>query len=360
MEGTLFLRRIPKGPKRVLVLRTDRIGDFVLSLPVFEVLSNRLGLTVEVLCRPMTLPLLDHNPHVSLVHSYTAELEQHLAEKLSKDPFDALLVLVNDEVARRMVPKLHHIPIRIGPLSKPGMLLHYTHPAVQKRSHSIKNEAQYNLDLTQAFGWDGKNPPKPQLYFDALEEQAFGPWLAQLEPSMDLAEGYVVVHAGMAGSALNWPQAHYAELLRLLSAKQQVVLTGASAEETQNNQALIETLPQAQQTKVFNLSQKLSLRQLALLCRFAQTFAGPSTGPTHVAAAAGAPVVSFYPPVQVMSKTRWAPFLAPGTLFEPQVLCGQKYKCIEAQCPHYDCMERITPEQVATACMANARVQVHP
>ncbi|MDT8447082.1 MAG: glycosyltransferase family 9 protein [bacterium] len=360
MESTLFLRRITKSPKKVLVLRTDRIGDFVLSLPVFEVLSNRLGMTVDVLCRPAVLPLLDHNPHVRLAHSYNQEIEKHLLEKLNHDSFDALLVLVNDEVARRAIPQLSQIPIRIGPLSKPGMLRYYTHPAIQKRSRSVQSEALYNLDLTRAFGWDGQLPPKPQLYFNPAEVSDFAALLTQKLPTLDLTSGYIVVHPGMAGSALNWPLSHYGELLAHLAAKQQVVLTGASLAESETNQQLIEALPSDLKKGVFNGAQKFSLRELALLCRAAQCFVGPSTGPTHLAAAAGAPVVSFYPPIRVQSKTRWAPFMAEGTIFDPQVLCGEKYQCRGVECEHFDCMSLITAEQVYTAVLANQRWEAKP
>ncbi|OGG99736.1 MAG: hypothetical protein A2600_14010 [Candidatus Lambdaproteobacteria bacterium RIFOXYD1_FULL_56_27] len=361
MVGTLWYRSVKEAPQKILVCRTDRIGDFVSSLPVFEVLGNRLGLKVSVLCRPLTAPLLENNPFVSQVILYQPQRTKEVLEEIKAADFGAILALVNDPAALGLLPRLQEIPVRIGPLSKPKMLFYYNYPVLQKRSRSVQNEADYNLDLLRPLGYDGSNRPKPKLYFTELEEQGFLGRLQELLPRLDPTQGYVVVHPGMSGSALNWPESHYGELLgRMVERGLRVVLTGMGAQEALLVDRLVQGIPQRFQPQVFGLVDRLGLRELGLLCRFARGFVGPSTGPTHVAGAAGVPLVSFYPPILVQSATRWAPYQAQGQIFTPDLPCTAKRCCQLGACPvkgqaTSDCMASLAVEPVFEAIWSSLR-----
>jgi len=308
---------------------------------------------VHVLCRGINLPLLQNLPHIASSIAYHETLEARLVAELNTQKFDALLVLVNDEAGMRLVPQLNNIPVRIGPLSKPSRLFHLTHPVLQKRSRSIKSEAQYNLDLLQVFNWQGE-PPRPKLEFSQTEETRFLADLAKLAPKLDRGMGFIALHAGMHDSALNWPFDHYRGLLsELLAAGYQVVLTGNGKGEIELGRQMSLGLPQ--EAKLIDLSGQLELRQLALLFRYARLYIGGSTGPTHVANAALCPIISFYPPIRVQSATRWAPFLADGEVLSPPVECKQAYKCIGEVCPDKDCMGKISVEAAFKAVKRQIR-----
>jgi len=356
MKDTVFFRKLSAKPKKILVCRTDRIGDLVSSLPVFEVLSNQLGLEVQVLCSPLTLPLLENNPYVDLAHAYRPELEPHLIKQLGLAQFDALLVLVNDVVALRVIRQLRQIPVRMGPVSKPSAWFQYNYPALQKRSRSIKNEAEYNLDLLKQFGFDGEVQPKPALYFQEKETLGFQERLETF-PAQFRQQGYMVLHAGMSGSALNWPVESYQGLLKWAVGQGiQVALTGTGDTENQQVEALRSHLSTEEQVSTLNLVGQLSLRELGLLCRFSRLFVGPSTGPTHIAGAVDVPVVSFYPPILVQSETRWAPFKANANVLTPEVKCPVDRKCKGELCDHFGCMGLISLEQVQQACLDMMRI----
>ncbi|MBU2643136.1 glycosyltransferase family 9 protein [bacterium] len=340
----IFLRKLKKIPQRILVARTDRIGDFVLTLPVLEVLRNA-GLAPSVLCRELVIPLLENNPFVDQVITVDGADSDPLAEILSAG-FDGLLVLVNDPTIRRLLPHLKDIPVRIGPLSKPAVFFSYTHPVLQKRSRSLMNEAEYNLELLEIFGLKPVAPPRPRLYFQEAEMGALRKAHTDIF-RVGPGAPRIVFHQGMGGSALNWGEQHYQDLLQgLLDAGYRIVLTGDGAEEAKRNRRLRLEMQSGFSDQLFDLTNGLSLRQFSVLIHLCDLFIGPSTGPTHLANAAGTRIISFYPPIQVQSARRWEPYQSSSHIYTPDVPCGQKYRCIREKCPHFYCMDNIKPGDV--------------
>lgn len=340
----VFFRRLKQKPKRVLVSRTDRIGDFILTLPVLEVLKKE-GIEPSVLCRSTVKPLLENNPFVDQIIAVDAPgadpVESVLAER-----FDCLLVLVNDPLIRQLLPRLRKIPVRIGPLSKPSVLLSYTHPVLQKRSRSEMNEAEYNLALLEVMGVSAVTLPKPRLFLQDEEIGTFQVDHAAILPKSG-NEGLMILHQGMGGSALNWRESSYDALLTgILEQGHHVILTGTGEEEAKRNRECIDRFQPSYPERLFDMTNCLTLRQLSVLIHISDLFIGPSTGPTHLANAVGTRLIAFYPPVRVQSIRRWGPFLAAGRLLTPDVNCRQKFKCIGEKCPDYYCMDRIRPEEV--------------
>jgi heptosyltransferase-3 len=74
----------------------------------------------------------------------------------------------------------------------------------------------------------------------------------------------------------------------------------------------------------------------------------PSTGPLHLAVAAGKPVVTFYPPIKVQSALRWGPYVADesrASVLVPEVYCGEDFTCRGSLCNYYPCMKSLTVAQ---------------
>ncbi len=341
----LFLRKSKHQPKRILISRTDRIGDFVLALPVFEAVKQNLDVHLAVLCNEMVKPLLDHNPFVDQIITVKPNcMNSQAIESIEMSEFDTLLVLVNDPIILKLLPELKRIPIRIGPLSKPGALLQFTHPVIQKRSRSVKNEAEYNLELLRFFQINRISNLKPQLYLTPGETDAFKIKYAELLAKVSHSQSLLVFHPGMSGSALNLEFKAYHEILAgMTQLPVNICLTGSGEDEHTRNQELIRSIDTSKQDSLIDFSNRLSLRELAILISISKLFIGPSTGPTHLANAVNTPLITFYPPIKVQSARRWAPFKADAIVHTPEVPCGQKYRCIREKCPHFYCMDLIEP-----------------
>ncbi|MBU2514056.1 glycosyltransferase family 9 protein [bacterium] len=339
----IFLRKLQKKPKRILVSRTDRIGDFILTLPVFETLKKELDLFLTVLCNKSAVPLLENNPFVDDVITISQnEDPTSTITTINAQNFDTLLVMVNDPLIIKLLPSVQRIPVRIGPLNKPSVLFRYSHPVIQKRSRSIMNEAEYNLELLQIFGITQLSAIKPRLYLSNEEIQAFQSKFQDLFPFESNEIPIIVLHPGMGGSALNLKFDLYRKILfELLKKNYFVALTGSDNKEYSENKRLIQAQDMAVKSKVANVAGRFTLRELSILISLARLYIGPSTGPTHLANAVQTPLITFYPPIQVQSATRWQPYLAKSSVLTPQVSCNQKYRCIGEKCSSYYCMDSI-------------------
>jgi ADP-heptose:LPS heptosyltransferase len=164
----------------------------------------------------------------------------------------------------------------------------------------------------------------------------------------------VIVHPGMGGSALNWPETHYVEFVRaLLKDGRQVLLTAGPAEV-----ALLQRIGEAlgplkEKAMFYSNTEPLggvgaTLEFFAGLISHASLMVAPSTGPLHLAVALERPVLTFYPPIRVQSAIRWGPYLkdeSRASVMVPDVYCGQDFKCLGNLCNFFPCMKSLTVTQ---------------
>lgn len=177
-----------------------------------------------------------------------------------------------------------------------------------------------------------------------------------------LQAGCVVVHAPSMWDYKQWPVEHYASVVRTLLAEgRQVVLTGSGSARDQECIAPLKRLAGAPQ--LLDTSGRLDFNQLVSLLQRAALYIGPDTSVSHLAAAAGLPVIAVFGPTNPL---RWAPW--PGRAEEPirfvrsapvqQVgnvtLLQSTLECVpcgRAGCEDHrqsrsDCLPAIAPEQV--------------
>ena len=153
----------------------------------------------------------------------------------------------------------------------------------------------------------------------------------------------IVVHPGGV-SARRWRLEQYRDLISTLAERGYgVVLTGSDQERTVfENGFPLKTLPSG----VVNLMGNLSLRELMAVIVNAQVVVCGATGPAHMAAALGIPIVTMFDPRRNNLPVRWKP-LGTGVLLRPDVPTCEK--CIGEVCPHWDCLDRFTVAKVTSA-----------
>jgi ADP-heptose:LPS heptosyltransferase len=341
------------SPRKVLVARPDRLGDVLLSTPAFEVLA-RAGSAVTVLVRAEVAPVIQGLPSVQGVILFDPSGRHAglrglfaLAAEIRAHRFDAAVALQSRRAVAWAI-RLAGVPLRAGPLGKPHSFLLYNRGLRQHRSRVEMHEADYSLQLLERLGVPRPaEPPAPRAHVaPAVREQA-RQWLA--ERGWRPGTALVAVHPGMGGSALNWPEARYAETIRaLLREGRQVLVTAGPAEG-----ALLERIGAALgdlrgRTLFYGGAEARPIDFMAALLSWVDLVIAPSTGPLHLAVAIGKPVVCFYAPIRVQSRERWGPYgvdPARAAVLVPQVDCGQTFSCRGAACPHYPCMETLTVER---------------
>ncbi len=332
---------------KILISRTDRIGDLVLSTPVFEaVKKHRPDASVIVMARTGVIDVISDNPFVDEYIAYDPSGAHRglrgllrLAQVLREKHIDVAVELFMSFYPALAV-SLAGIRRRIGPGSRvysPAVLTDVVH---QHRRKSLYNEAAYNLMLLQPLGINDLNV-QPHVYLADNKDSCEKFLLHQgVKPF-----NYIVVHPGMGGSAKNLSVEKYRDLVKALIQRYHlpVVLTGSYVDHTTVNRLTAEL---AGDPLVKDMCCVLSMNQLKMVLFFAAVVIAPSTGPLHIAAALGRPTVALFSPVKAQSKNRWAPYLLNNVaVVEPPAVCTQQYSC-NKKCLHYDCMEKITIEEI--------------
>jgi ADP-heptose:LPS heptosyltransferase len=154
-----------------------------------------------------------------------------------------------------------------------------------------------------------------------------------------LPDRYVVVHPGTSVPARAWPTGHHAALVDALAgAGHHVVVTGAPGER-----ALTAAVARDRAT---DLGGATTVAQLAAVLAGADAVVVGNTGPAHLAAAVGTPVVSLFAPT--VPAARWRPWGVPHVLLHRPVPCAG---CRARTCPvlGHPCLSGVPVERVLQA-----------
>lgn len=340
---------------RILIVRCDRLGDVLLSTPVFEVVKkNYPHARITVMVRPQIASVVRGLSSVDEVLEYDPDGRHarlrgffRLLSEIRQRRFRIALVL-QSQFKIGFAIFLAAIRYRVGPYSKIHSFLFYNRGVTQHRSQVEMHETDYNLQLLRRLGIrvGSRNIP-PTAYLSEESRETARAWLC--EKGWDAASPLIAVHPGMGGSALNWPESHYVELIRhLLTEGRSVLLTGGPTEGDILARTYDALGALREKLIVYGGKDSRELNFLAGLYSCCCVVVAPSTGPLHLAVALGKSVVSFYPPIRVQSAVRWGPYLQDekkASVLVPDVYCGEDFKCRQTLCNHYPCMKSVTVTQ---------------
>lgn len=320
--------------KNIVLIRLDKIGDLICSLPVDQVIDGEkydvtwivqkgMGQVVDLGSKKRKYFELDKNdPKASAVE--LAKILKQIQPEVAIS-FQAPW-WVNFELFKARVH------IRSGVRSQWHSFLFLNQGLRQKRSLAVQHELQYNLDLVLS---TLKQKASPEfLYFEITKPKG----LEVLEKFGLTPNAYVVVHPGMMGSALNWKQSQYiAYIHQQILQKKKIVITGTASDEPYLTEIKKEF---AADSHVFILQSQLNMKELIQILANAEFVVAPSTGVAHLAASVGARVLAIFSPVRVHHPRRWAPRGPHVEIKLPQVTCPATHKCWLEKCPYFNCMDQ--------------------
>jgi heptosyltransferase-2 len=323
----------------VLVARTDRLGDVILTLPVFAALREFFPQArLSFLLQSYTAELIEGHPLVDEVIRCDVLPRSELLRLVRSKMFDAAIAAYPTWSVAWLLFRAR-IPIRVGSGYRPYSLL-FTHRRYEHRHLALQHESEYNLNLLCALGVDplAIGPPQVSLPISAtLRRESLE---IAAHAGVDFSKPVVVIHPGSGGSAWDWPLERFAELGKLLRAGHDVtiVITGSESE-----QSIAEHLVQMIGGSAFSLAGKFTLKQLTAFLSNASVVVANSTGPIHIAAAVGTAVVGLYPNVPPMTPRRWSPLTE-----KKQILVPHNDKISIRATPHEQMMS-ISAEEVFRA-----------
>ncbi len=322
-----------KRGDRILISRTDRLGDLILALPFIETMKMRYPeSSFDVLTSDYAAPILKNIKYIDKVVTLDngrlqkeKEYQAEFLQRIKESNYHTALVLFPDKIISRLLYEAG-IPYRIG-TGRRFHSIYFNYHIFHSRKGNKKHESEYNLDFLRFFRQGVLfKIPKLDLKNRELDE-------ARKLLTLDrIKADFLILHPGSGGSAQQWPLEQFIELYDLLTKKGLTVLMTGSNEEGLRIKKAAENYG----FKVNSFAGKTDLLTLAALLSLAGVVVANSTGPLHLAAAVGTKVIGIYPSEHAMSPVRWGP-LGEGHLIV------QPYKG--------SAIETITVEEVATAVL---------
>ncbi len=336
--------------KSVLVVRQDNDGDVLLAGPAVRAVAAGAD-RVTLLCGPRGRAAAELLPGVDEVMLWRApwidpepgpvdrDDVARIEAELRGRAFDEAIVLTSfhqSPLPMALVLRLAGVPT-VAAISDdyPGSLLDVRH-----RVAGDVHEVQRGLSLVSTLGYALPAGDDGRL---RVRRRAGAP------PPPD--GPYVVVHPGASVPARAWAPDRSAALVEALRAEgRSVVVTGSPAERS-----LTARVAGPARAGVRDLGGSTDLAGLAEVLAGAGTLVVGNTGPAHLAAAVGTPVVSLFAPT--VPEVRWRPWRVPHELLYVEVPCAG---CRARICPveGHPCLGGVEVEDVVGAIERLAPLRV--
>lgn len=314
---------------RIIISRTDSIGDVVLTLPLAGIIKENFP-----------------KWHIIFLgRNYTREivaLSDHVDEFVNWDDHGAVKQLQADIIVHvfpvkeiAQWAKKQGITTRIGTT---GRLYHwlYCNKLVRlSRKNSDLHEAQLNIKLLKPLGIKSDYPlEKIPDYYGFTRIKPLAPkWLEMLEGDRK----NIILHPKSKGSAREWGLENFSRLINLLPEKEYRIFISGTQEEGLQSAPLTK-----EHGHVIDLSGQMNLGEFASFIAEADALVAASTGPLHVAAALGKCAIGLYAPMRPIHPGRWAPLGRQASYLVMNRECNDCKKTQDCRC-----IRDITPGQVS-------------
>lgn len=324
-----------KPIKKILVLNFDYLGAVMLTIPALIALRESfpdaklvhyMGKNVAELLEYSSCAdqIIIRNKQTQFPDKF------RLLRNLRTEQFDAAISFCCAE-SKTLLSYFSGAPIRIGfaQAKLPFLLTHRVYQPPLGR-HMVEN----NLDLIRALNPSCSSPP---LTVWLSEEDTHFAEQFCIEHNLSSSDIIIAMHVGASEVYRRWPVSLMAELANRLIKQFQakIILVGAEPDKT-----ITTELINLMEWKPINAVGKTSFRQLAAIFNRCTLFIGADSGPMHVAAAIGIPVVAFFGPSDPL---RAGPYTKSAWVIRKELACSPCYK---GDCDNNICMQQITVDEV--------------
>jgi lipopolysaccharide heptosyltransferase II len=323
--------------RRILITRTDRLGDVLLSTPVIKNLRDNFpGVYIAMMVRSSLKDVVEGNPYLDEVILFDKRGKHkgilnsfNLATDLKRKKFDLALIL-HPRVRVHIILFLARIKQRIGYDIKLGFL----NTRILKHAKHLgqKHETEYTLDFLK------------ELSIDKFDKSMFMPirkesedWVeCFLEERKLLNNKIVLIHAQASCPSRLWPEDYYNRLIEDIIDiyKAKIIYVGILRDENIK-----------EDENMINMTGNTSISQLASLVKHSDLLISNDSGPVHMAVALGTPVISIFGRNQPgLSPKRWAHLNANSIFLHKNIGCQV---CLAHDCKReFACLKAIDPKEV--------------
>lgn len=299
-KSTLSSKYKIDNNSRIAIVRTDRLGDMILTMPMCAAIKDVFpNARVSMIARKYTISLIE-NSNVIDECLYIDDYENGINDIFKEKKFDAVF-FPRPRFDECFAGFRAGIRLRAG--SAYRLYSVFMNQRVKDhRKISKYHEAEYNTRLiSAAIGREVETKlVKPYIDIEALEKT--NRLLAGI--GIDKSNPIAIIHPGSGGSAKDWAPENFGLAANqvLTNKKCNVIITGTE-QESESCRKVGKECPSA-----VNLCGRLNLEELIALVSEADVLAANSTGVLHIAAALDIPVVGLYPNTPHLSAKRWGPY----------------------------------------------------
>lgn len=333
---------------RILIIRTDRMGDLILSTPVIRALRvAHPDAYIGMMIQPAYRELLEGYPDLNAVILYDKTGPEKswagtwtFAQQLRNHRFDTALILHSTHRVI-LLSWLAGIRRRIGYARKLSWLLTDRAPYVKREG--TRHELDYNLDLLKFLGVNAADRTLRIAAPTPAHEAKVENFLRAHK--IDAGNPLVVIHPGASCPSKRWPAERFAAAADRLAEKHQArVIVVTSAEEKAPGEAVVRQM----RHPAIPAFGAFSVGELAALLTKARLLISNDSGPVHLASAVGTPVVSIFGRWGGgLSPMRWGPTAANSIALHHDIGCRP---CLAHACTiGFVCLQAVSIDEVAAA-----------
>jgi lipopolysaccharide heptosyltransferase II len=352
-----------RDARNILAVRLDNLGDVVMTSPAFAAIKHTApGARLTLLASKSGAAALAHIPSLDDAITYdapwtkgspnaqrSAYVDRRLIAQLAKCEFDAAIIFTvctQSALPAAMLCRMAGIPLRLAhSRENPYDLLTDWVPDPDVCQSGMRHEVKRQLDLVQSVGFHARDE---RLQFKHRVNDALGMRRKFEQAGGDLRRPYIVLHPGATAASRRYPIERFAEAADAIAESTgcTIVFSGGRDEEQMVREA------QARMRHPgMSLAAQLTLGELAALIAGAQVLVCNNSGPAHIAAAQGTPVVVLY----ALTNPQHTPWRVNAKVLNHDVPCRN---CLKSVCPeqHHACLDRVEPQAVADAAIELMRV----
>lgn len=269
--------------KRILIIRTDRVGDVVMITPMIrEIRKTYPDSFIATLSNPNSNDVLINNPHLDLL--LTDDLKRESFRKVTKQIraskfTDGLLVLPTERAAYQML--LAGIKNRIGVGKKLYEVITFMKSVSRNKYNPLRHESDYCMDLARAIGVNSDNLT-PEIFITEKEKIYGMEILSKLTVSEN--DYKIIIHTGSGKSSGNWSENKYLNLITEILIKKNNARIILTAKEMSGS--FRESIQSLNDSRIVIADSNISrLRDLICIIANSDLLIAASTGPLHLASA---------------------------------------------------------------------------
>ena len=350
--------------RNVLCVRLDTIGDVLMATPAIRALSeqsdgrrltlltSRSGAVAGALVPEVDRTIAHDAPWIKAATEPAAWRDCELVERLRASQFDAAAIFTTYSQSPLPAATICHlagIPRQLAHCREKPYALISDWVAEPEPELPTRHEVQRQLDLVATVGATASDT---SLSLEVPPGANLGAMRALRAAGIDPDEPWLLLHPGATAASRRYPTEHYVEAMRQLARETglRVAISGADGERP-----LVDEIAAALGPIAAPLAGELSFAELCGLIAMAPLLVCGNTGPAHVAAAVGTPLVVPY----ALTNPQHTPWQADSRVLTHDVPC---HWCLSSVCQmgHHDCLRKIAPLELAEAALELLDFRVTP